>query len=58
MVRKSLIKSFTKRIVFRLDNEEQSKLLLGQEGAEKLGEDKIYLYEPLREKPKKIKLIG
>lgn len=58
VVRKSLIKSFTKRIVFRLDNEEQSKLLLGQEGAEKLGEDKIYLYEPLREKPKKIKLIG
>ena len=50
-----IIRSFQKRIVFRMRDPLQSRLVLGCDGAEKLGSDKIFLLEP-REKPKKIKL--
>lgn len=58
VVREPFIKSFPKRIVFRTENAEQSRMLLGHEGAEKLGGDKILLLEPQQDKAKKIKLVG
>ena len=58
VVRESLISSFPKRIIFRMENEEQSRMIMGTDGAEKLGDDKIFLLEPPKDKPKKIKLVG
>lgn len=58
VARESLISSFPKRIIFRMENEEQSRMVMGTEGAEKLGDDKIFLREQQKDKPKKIKLVG
>ena len=55
VVSPEITRAFQKKIVFRMKDSAQSRLLLGCEGAEKLGPDKIFLLEP-KEKPKKIKL--
>ena len=57
VVRENFIKCFPKRIIFRTKDVFQSQLVLGCDGAEKLGSDKLFLLEPTVDKPKKIKYV-
>ena len=56
VIREDFMKAFHKRIVFRVDDASQSKLLIGSEGAEHLGRDRIFLFDPDYLTPDRIKL--
>ena len=54
VARPALLNCFPKKAVFRLGDAFQSNLVLGFEGAEKLGQDELLLFEPYPEKNARI----